>query len=321
MYLCWQLLRLTGDPLYADEMERSLDNALLGALLPDGRWWGYYDSLMGPRVPSLVMESDVGLSCCVCSGSRALMLTPSWAVMQAADGPVLNLYFPGKAEARTASGARVALTLDTDYPREGTVRLLVRPARAETFTVALRIPAWSRATTLAVNGVPQPVQAGTYAKVRRLWADGDRVELVLDMRLQVVDAPDGNGQVALKRGPVVLAMDDRLAPAEKNAVAVLERNSGPLLRATSNPRAAQRIGAWIALDVPLLVNGSRRMLTLCDYASAGNGWSTDNRFRTWLPQPLSLDKVYKTGVTWKKLTATSYKPDAPPRGGRPPGAR
>ena len=62
---------------------------------------------MGERVPSLVMQADAGLSCCVVSGSRALMLTPFWAVMQAGEGPVLNLYFPGKVEAKTASGGKV----------------------------------------------------------------------------------------------------------------------------------------------------------------------------------------------------------------------
>ena len=140
MYFCWQLLRLTGDPAYADEMETSLYNALLGALMPDGHWWAYHSSLMGERVPSWVAQTDAGLSCCVVSGSRALMLTPFWAVMQAAEGPVLNLYFPGKVEAQTASGGKVRIEMETDYPREGAVRLTVKPARTETFTLACEFP-------------------------------------------------------------------------------------------------------------------------------------------------------------------------------------
>ena len=311
MYLCWRLLRLTGDPAYADEMELSLDNALLGALMPAGQWWGYYSPLMGERAPSWVHQADAGLSCCVVSGSRALTLTPFWAVMQADSGPVLNLYFPGKVETKTGSGGSVTLTMDTDYPREGIVRLSVKPARPETFAVALRIPAWSQATTLKINGEPQPVQPGRYATIRRLWADGDRVELVLDMRTRVLDAPDGNGQVALMRGPIVLALDERLAPPEKDAAAVLPRNAAPLTDVKPNARAAEKAGVWMAFDVPLLVNGRQRALTMCDYASAGNQWSSADRFRTWLPQPLNLDTAYDTGATWKIVTSGTSRPTAP----------
>jgi DUF1680 family protein len=63
MKLCDQLLRLTGDPKYADEMEKNLYNGLLGAMMPDGRWWAYFSGLMGVRVPSYIQHSDVGLSC------------------------------------------------------------------------------------------------------------------------------------------------------------------------------------------------------------------------------------------------------------------
>ncbi len=95
MKLCDQLLRLTGDVRYADELEKNLYNGLLGAMMPDGKWWAYFDGLMGVRVPSYVQHADVGLSCCVVNGPRGLMLTPFWAFMQSADGPVVNLYAPG----------------------------------------------------------------------------------------------------------------------------------------------------------------------------------------------------------------------------------
>lgn len=311
MYFCWHLLRLTDDPAHADELERSLYNSLLGALMPDGSWWGYFQSLMGERVPSYIQQKDTGLSCCVVSGSRALMLTPFWAVMQAKDGPVLNLYFPGRMEARTASGAKVSIEMETDYPREGTVKLSVKPDQPETFTIALRIPAWSESTTLTVNGATQPAKPGSYSRISRLWKAGDRVELRLDMRTRILDAPDKNGQVALIRGPIVLALDERLVPPEKNVQVSVERDAVSLGKSPLNPATAEKAGVWIAVDVPFLFDGQRRTLTLCDFASAGNQWSSANRFRTWLPQPLPMETVYNTGVTWKTLTHGNTKPEAP----------
>ena len=68
MKLCYQLLRLTGDPHYADLMEQSLYNGLLGAMMPRGEWWAYDSALAGERVPSRQQATDVELSCCVSNG-------------------------------------------------------------------------------------------------------------------------------------------------------------------------------------------------------------------------------------------------------------
>jgi hypothetical protein len=280
MKLCDQLLRLTGDARYADELEKNLYNGLLGAMMPDGQWWAYFDGLMGVRVPSYVQHADVGLSCCVVNGPRGLMLTPFWAFMQSAAGPVVNLYSPA-----TAQVGAVKLQITGDYPVSDHVEIRVTPAKTGEFTLSLRIPAWSERTELKVNGEPLRVTPG-YAKIRRTWHKGDRVAITFDMSAKVVDC---NGQVALRRGPVVLSLDNRLTPAAAGRI-TLDRN--PVLK--PNPAAAKKIGAWMAFDAGAL--------TFCDYASAGNAFSEQNVFRTWLPQPLDLATVYETGQTWQTLS-------------------
>ena len=280
MKLCDQLLRLTGDVRYADELEKNLYNGLLGAMMPEGQWWAYFDGLMGVRVPSYIQHADVGLSCCVVNGPRGLMLTPFWAFMQSADGPVVNLYAPGSAQV-----GDVKLEIKGDYPVGDPVEIRVTPARPEVFTLSLRVPAWSEHTELKVNGQPLAVTPG-YAKIRRTWHRGDRVEMTFDLSAKTVEC---NGQIALQRGPLVLSLDNRLTPATAGHV-VLDRN--PTLK--PNPSAAKQIGAWVAFDVG--------PLTFCDYASAGNAFSEQNQFRTWLPQPLDLATVYDTGQTWQTLS-------------------
>jgi hypothetical protein len=291
MKFCDQLLRLTGDVRYADELEKNLYNGLLGAMMADGQWWAYFDGLMGVRVPSYVQHADVGLSCCVVNGPRGLMLTPFWAFMQSADGPVVNLYAPGSAQI-----GNVKLEITGDYPVSDQVEIKVTPAKTEEFTLSLRIPAWSERTELKVNGEPLPVTPG-YAKVRRNWRKGDRVAITFDLRAKRVEL---NGQVALQRGPVVLSLDNRLTPAAAGRV-MLDRN--PELK--PNPVAAKKIGAWMAFDVGAL--------TFCDYASAGNAFNEQNIFRTWLPQPLDLSTAYQTGQTWQTLShaATWTNPPKP----------
>jgi hypothetical protein len=300
MKFCDQLLRLTGDVRYADELEKNLYNGLLGAMMPDGQWWAYFSGLMGVRVPSYVQHADVGLSCCVVNGPRGLMLTPFWAFMQGADGPVVNLYAPG-----TAQAGSVKLQITGDYPVSDRVEIRVTPAKTGEFTLTLRIPAWSEQTKLEVNGQPLPVTPG-YARIRRTWHRGDRVALTFDLRARLVE---DHGQVALQRGPVVLSLDNRLTPAGPGQITL---DPHPVLK--PNPAAAKRIGAWLAFDVGAL--------TFCDYASAGNAFSEQNQFRTWLPQPLDLAAVYQTGQTWQTLShartwTNPPKPRLPATAGQP----
>jgi hypothetical protein len=220
--------------------------------------------------------------------------------MQGADGPVVNLYAPG-----TAQAGSVKLQITGDYPVSDRVEIRVTPAKTGEFTLTLRIPAWSEQTKLEVNGQPLPVTPG-YARIRRTWHRGDRVALTFDLRARLVE---DHGQVALQRGPVVLSLDNRLTPAGPGQITL---DPHPVLK--PNPAAAKRIGAWLAFDVGAL--------TFCDYASAGNAFSEQNQFRTWLPQPLDLAAVYQTGQTWQTLShartwTNPPKPRLPATAGQP----
>lgn len=312
MKFLYQLLRLTGDVRFADELEKNLYNGLLGAQMPDGSWWAYFSGVNGERVPSLMQHNDVGLSCCVVSGPRALLLTPQWAVMTSGEGPVINLYFPGSAELISPAGQKIMVAQKTNYPAADTVELSLKLVKPEDFTVALRIPAWSERTSLKVNGESVEAKSGSYAKIRRTWKSGDRVQLVLDLRGRILEAPDGNGQLAVMRGPLVLSLDNRLTPdAAIETTAMLDRSAFPYIELKPNPKAAARISARVAFDVPFIVEGKTRLLTMCDFASAGNAWTTANQYRTWLPQPLWLGNLYESGQTWQTLTHLHFRPAAP----------
>lgn len=310
MKFCFQLLRLTGASRYADALEISLYNALLGALAPEGQWWGYLSGLEGDRVPSHVQHADAGTSCCVLSGPRGMLLTPRWAVMAGAAGPVVNLYNPLTADVRLPDGVNVRLIQETDYPASGTIMLAVQPARPEEFSLSLRIPEWSVRNALAVNGrsYDGELNPGTYAVLRREWRAGDMVELQLDMRGRLMGAPAGSPQdcFALMRGPLALALDNRLCPAAENAELLFKPASGAdgSVALTPNAAAARRHGVWLAFDAMLREQGGgQRKITFCDFASAGNLWSEQSLYRVWLPQPLDLASVWQASLPrwWQKF--------------------
>lgn len=315
MKFCFQLLRLTGDPKYADALETSLCNALLGALTPESHWWVYGTLLSGERVPSHVQQTDVGTCCCPANGPRALLLTPEWAVMRAAAGPVVNLYQPGTAEMRLRSGTRVRLAQETEYPAGDTITLKVDPEKPVAFALSLRIPAWSLRNEIWVNGEKRPgaVTPGAYARIERTWAAGDTVELRLDLRGRLIPEPTGQGFVALARGPLVLALDRRLCPDNAPAGLEIKPSDSASVTLTRNVAAAQKAGVRLAFDVAFTAkDGTRHTLTLCDFASAGNTWDERSLYRIWLPQPLDCSAALKDLPLWPKWGWVKERPRMPP---------
>ena len=263
MQLCGHLLRLTGEPRFADEIERTAYNALTGAMTPDGSSFAQYSWLQGVRE---LGEKHCGmeLNCCVANGPRGMMLLPAVAVLMGAQGPVVSLYSEGVWKL-----PQYRLEMKTDYPFSGTVDIRVEPERPEAFALRLRIPQWSEHTALSVNGAPVAgLRPGSWAVIERRWKTGDRVLLGLDMHARVVTASAGGKRfAAVRRGPLALARDLRLGGNIDDPVSLGTGALEPI---------APPSGVAMAFSTP---GGVR----LCDYASAGNTWDARSRYRTWLP--------------------------------------
>jgi DUF1680 family protein len=311
MLLCNEMLQLTGESKWADMLETSLYNALLGAMTPDGHWWAYFAYLNGERVPCQLHHPGLGMVCCVASGPRGLLLTPQWAVMKSRDGIAVNLYAEGAAKLKLDNGVEVELLQQTSYPETGNVHISITPKTDSQFTLSLRIPSWSKSTQLLVNGQSHACEPGTYATINRVWTKGNRVELALDLRGRAIPAPSGAPEIALARGPVLLSLDSRLAKLDDRAVYVdRDRDGYVSLRPVTPPS-----GIWMAFEVPtrtLQGPGTPRRsasIVLCDYASAGNLFLDTNTFRTWLPQPMQLSSALPKDI-WK-LAYGRYRPRMP----------
>ena len=324
MKLCYQLLQLTGDSKWADQLEISLYNALLGAMMPKGEWWAYNTPLNGERVPSSLQGSD--LSCCVSSGPRGLLITPEWAVMNDLNnGQVINLYSAGTASFKLPNGKNVSIIQETDYPVNNLITLNIQPENASSFALKLRIPEWSKQTVLKVNGETIVCKPGSYASIKRVWKKNDKVTLELDLRGRIIRAPSGAPQQAIMIGPVVLAMDNRLVPEQDSTVWLISQpykyetyipgNGKGFISPKYNfppagkdgyidlkPVASPDKNIRMAFDVSFIVRPwhfflhHQKHIIMCDFASAGNQWSTSNLYRVWLPQPLFMGEIYTEGA-------------------------
>ncbi len=199
------LMRVTGDPSYGDSMETVLYNTILGArpIRPDGVSYYYSDY----NIHSMKVDYDQKWPCC--SGTFP-QLTADYGIssyMRSPKGLYINLYVPSRVTWKQG-GAQVSLTQMTQYPTSNETAMQLKMDRDERFTVSLRVPAWAgRQTAVRVNGKPAgvAVEPGTWAVLDRTWKNGDRIELSLDMPLQLVPIdPRHPNVVALVRGPVAL---------------------------------------------------------------------------------------------------------------------
>ena len=161
---------------------------------------------------------DVGgksLSCCVFNIPYVTAMIPFTSVMNSVTGPVINLYIPGSMCVSLPGGREVVLMTSTGFPVSDTVRINVGLKKAESFTIRIRIPAWSEKTILMVNGEEVMIEPGSYAGITRTWKQGDQILLALDQRCRLVKPPCTHNAAeehfqALMRGPIVLARDRRL---------------------------------------------------------------------------------------------------------------
>ncbi|MDF2922944.1 MAG: hypothetical protein K0R57_1858 [Paenibacillaceae bacterium] len=287
MKLCLQLLRMTADPAVADELEKSVYNALLGAAKPEGNYFEYFPKLNGTRDAQVNFSYDIDgfpLSCCTANGPMGLVLLPFVAAMKDEEGPFIQLYLAGEYQIELAEGQKLAWTIETTYPVEGTIRLKITQAPDNGLIVPfrLRIPAWSLHSSLHVNeGKAYSAQKGTYREIRRQWSQGDVIRLELDMTGRIVTAPHGSNRagdpfIALLRGPLVLSRDARVGGDIQARVDIPSDAEGRVeLRAV--PPTTARIAAQF------VVPSKEGEFQVVDYASAGSTWDEKSEFRTWMP--------------------------------------
>ncbi len=289
---CTHLLSLTGDSMFADEIEKAIYNALYGSVntyeRPEngGLPFDSYSPLRkNVRAKGIGGMQKLGgayfYGCCACIGSIALGLVPQISLMSKEDGFVQNLFVPGSVSAKTPAGNDISVHCNTLYPTASRVELTVGLAKAETFDYMIRIPAYSKTTFVTVNGEAISVNTEKgFLHINREWKNGDTVVLHFDFSLHVIHASehpaDENAKyhVAFTVGPIVLARDARISDDVGEAISLDESK----LRLT--PASFADFGTLCQYE--LSVNESET-IRLIDYQSAGKTWNKKSEMECWIP--------------------------------------
>lgn len=300
--LTQSLLRLTGDPKYADAIERLLWNHVYAAQTVDGDSHGYHVPLNGIK-PGAYYH---GVDCCTGSGHRLQSLVPLLAYGAGPDGLYVNQYMSGSARLTLPGGDRVTLRQETDYPAGERIVLHVAPEKPAAFALSVRLPGWCANPGVKVNGeAVAPPRTGTYARIERAWQPGDRVEVTLPMapRWQAGDHTAA-GLWALVRGPLVYALDTVWWPEEAvaalgapppdlgRAVAVKIARAGSPAEPSAAPTPASALGPAYRVTVRL-PSGREAAVPVLPFANLGQWYRAGGTAR---PAPRETAFAYAVWV-------------------------
>ena len=225
-----QMLHLTGNAQYAQEIEKAAYNALLGAKYSNGTDWSYH-SFPNGRYHKAKFDD-----CCPSSGSLALEELSSIVYSLRENGIACNLYTRNEANIVLPGSESLRIVQKTDYPFEGKIQITLYPQQSADFPLFVRIPDWAETAIIRVNGNKvdeNKINSGSYCKIDRLWKSGDIVDIQFPYNLKVIfkkensDAPQDGGNIyhidwfALTQGPLVYALDGLIFGSEREEVIAL----------------------------------------------------------------------------------------------------
>ena len=276
LHYCECVLRLTGDPQVADELERSLYNGILGGVDLDGASWVHVNPtpLAGisckqsapDQIGKCFKKPFDNHDCCRAQGPEGLAMSSYTAAFTRGDTLFVNFYEDAEIEFGTPAGQTGKIRISGGYPASFNVRLELQLPQREMFTLALRIPAWSgKKTVVYHDGLKlfsrrlfgDGVQ---YFRFATEWQDGDSLVIRFDRNIRVLRNAD---RTAVMCGPLVMVQDRRFGTPD----AVLRDLDFELAEPPESCLAG-------------LMN--RHGQYLIDYASAGKPFDPENTLCIWM---------------------------------------
>lgn len=316
---------LSGESKYADAFEISFYNAYLGSFnteqiiepmikkeypdwisepLPFDSYSPLTAGTRGNGIGGLKLMSDNHYyGCCACIGSAGIGLVPQMQLLKSEKGLVVNLYIDGEISVVSPKNNTVSMKFETEYPKHGKVKIIIKTECSENFEIAFRNPYWSKNTSVYING-KKFVACEGYMKFDRLWENGDIIEIEFDMRTEAIypisygsqvlmnkviwgknymvptfdsEDPVAHKHIALRRGPVMLAQENRLGYSVDDAVDIKVNDDGYVdVQCTHKDIPYDCV---VKVDVPLS-NGE--FMTVTDYSSAGKLWNEESKMAVWM---------------------------------------
>jgi DUF1680 family protein len=290
----WRRLLTTGEPGYADAIERILLNGFLSGVSLSGEKFFYVNTLQlrdgavshDHRHPVNGRQPWFRVACCPPNVMRTISQLGGYLATGDDDSLVLHQYATSTLHDRDR-----AIAVETDYPWDGRVAIRVEASgggghEEQEWTLALRVPAWCEAASLTDPDGNTTTPGPGYALLTRRWRTGDELLLELPMPVRLTAAHPRVDAVhrarAIERGPMVYAVEQTDLP-DGLAVDDLRLLSDDPADLQAEHRSELLGGCVVVTGRIGSTDGSTGRLTAVPYCLWAN--REPGPMRVWLPLP------------------------------------
>ncbi|HZS56962.1 MAG TPA: beta-L-arabinofuranosidase domain-containing protein [Bryobacteraceae bacterium] len=273
LQLSANLLRISGQAVYGEQLERTVYNQLFAG--QDAKT----GTVLAP-VSLSGIKAPANNGACAASEVRGVAQLPSLVWGRYGNGLAVNLYTDGRATVRLRRRGIIHLYTETNYPESGTVLLHVEPDHPIHFPLRLRVPDWTRKFTADVDADHFVGKPAEFLTLNRGWKRGDTVKISMVMTARTIPGiRQFSADVAVARGPQVLALGKTFNPdiSDFDSVVLYPLDSAGL---QLTPMATNYAANWMgdqAYTLDGTYQGRKKKLVLIPFADARN-------YRVWLAQ-------------------------------------
>lgn len=231
------LLRITGDPFWADQCENVAFNTYPAAFTSD------FKALRYITAPNHVISDSKNHKPGIDNGGPFLMMNPfssrccqhnhaqGWPYyaenlfVATPDNGLASVLFNSCAvTAKVGDGTEVTVKEETHYPFEEQIRYEINTPKEVNFPLYIRIPQWCSGASIQINGKVSNVKivSGKYARISRTWKNGDKIILHVPMEVQLKKWEVNKSSVSVNYGPLTfsLKIDENYVKVDSKASAI-----------------------------------------------------------------------------------------------------
>ncbi|MCW3107341.1 MAG: hypothetical protein JWQ09_1847 [Segetibacter sp.] len=221
MFSLEQIIGITGNPYYADALERMTFNALPTQTTDDYNNKQYFQianqvqvkkgvfnfSLPFEREMNNVFGMRSGYTCCLANMHQGWTKFAShlW-YSTTGNGLAAFTYSPNEITAQVGkNNTEITINEATSYPFEDEINFELTTKKEVQFPLQLRIPSWCKKASVSLNGKElRTGRGGQMITIERNWKSGDKLTLRLPM--EVTTSNWGRNSRTVERGPLVYAL-------------------------------------------------------------------------------------------------------------------
>jgi len=207
MLWTWRMSQITANVKYAGLLERLMYNAMLVGPSIDGNSYMYNNPLASKGDDE--RRDWYLVACCPPNIARTIISIGKFIYSDSEIGVWVHQYIGNT----TKINNELTLIMESDFPKDFDVSLMIKLNSSSKFALHLRIPSWAESTDIKINGVKfeEKISKGTYLELHRNWNDSDKIELSFHTEPILIKGNprirNNRDRAAISYGPLIYCLE------------------------------------------------------------------------------------------------------------------